>query len=78
MDKGMIIRTIVLILALVNQILVMTGISPLPFTSEEIEYFVTGAFTVVATLWTWYKNNSITKEAKQADTYLKQLKRNRK
>ncbi|KRG15625.1 hypothetical protein ACA30_05935 [Virgibacillus soli] len=78
MDKGMIIRTIVLIAALINQVLVMAGISPLPFSSEEIELFVTGAFTVVATFIAWWKNNSFTKEAKQADIYMKELKQNRK
>jgi len=67
-------RTLVLILALVNQILVTTGHSVLPFTDEEVEMFVTTAFTACASLWAWWKNNSFTIEAKQADEYLQELK----
>jgi SPP1 family holin len=72
--KALWIRTIVLIIALINNALVLAGYSPLPFESEEVEAFVSGAFTVTASIWTWYKNNSITKEARQADEYMKELK----
>lgn len=77
MDKFMIIRTIVLVFALVNQALVMSGLSPLPFEDHEVENAVTIIFTIVASLWSWWKNNSVTKEAKQADEYLKELKKNK-
>ncbi|MBM7598457.1 SPP1 family holin [Virgibacillus halotolerans] len=74
MNKAMIIRTSVLIVALINQILVMTGMNPLPFENEELEMGLTAVFTVGATLWNWFKNNSVTKEAKDADEYLKEIK----
>lgn len=74
MDTGMIVRTLVLTIALVNQMLVMAGWNTLPFAPDEIESFLTGAFTIVATLIAWWKNNSVTKEAKKADEYLQQLK----
>lgn len=74
MDKGLIIRTVVLAYALLNNVLVMSGINALPFAEGEVEAFVSGIFTVAASLWAWWKNNSFTKEAKQADEYLKQLK----
>lgn len=70
----MIIRTVILAFALFNQLLVMNGVSTLPFTEEGLELFLTGAFTVVASLIAWYKNNSVTKEAKQADEYLEELR----
>lgn len=56
----------------------MMGYSPLPFESEEIEEGITAVITVLATLWTYYKNNSFTKEAKEADRILKQKKAERK
>ncbi|MDC3412510.1 phage holin [Terrihalobacillus insolitus] len=64
MDKGTIIRTVVLVVALVNQLLVANGVSTLPFSSDEIESFLTGAFTVVATLVAWFKNNYVTSKGK--------------
>lgn len=75
MKTSMIIRTIVLAVALLNQTLVMFGWSPLPISNEEIEYGLTAVFTTVATLWAWYKNNSITKEAQEADEYMRELKK---
>ena len=78
MQKAMIIRTIVLAVALLNQTLVMFGWSPLPFTNEEVEYGLTALFTVVATGWNWYKNNSVTDEGKAADRYLQKLKDEKK
>lgn len=70
----MIIRAAVLVVALLNQILVMAGLNPLPFENEELEMGLTAVFTVAATLWNWFKNNSVTKEAKEADEYLAELK----
>lgn len=78
MDKEMIIRTIVMALALLNQILVMFGASPLPYTNEEIGEGLTAVFTVGATLWAYWKNNSFTKEAKEADNLLKKKKQQKK
>lgn len=64
MDKASIIRTIVLVIALVNQSLVLSGKSPLPFESAEVENIVTILFTVVASVWTWKKDNFSKKEQK--------------
>jgi SPP1 family holin len=60
-DKGTIIRTIMLLLALLNQFLVIYGKSPLPIDSLMIEHVVSGLFTVVTTLIAWFKNNYVTK-----------------
>ena len=73
-EKGTIIRTILMVVALVNTILTLTGKNPLPYSSEEIEAAVTVILQVVATLWAWWKNNSFTSPALQADLYLKELK----
>ena len=74
MDKGMIIRTLVLVIALVNQFLVAAGKSPLPIEDVQIETLVSTVFTVAASMWSWWKNNSVTEEAQAADEYLRELK----
>ena len=66
-DVGTIVRTVLLALALLNQSLVLMGFSPLPFEDAEIENLITLAFTVVTSVWAWWKNNSITREARKAD-----------
>lgn len=74
MSKGTIIRTAVLLYALINQVLVLSGLSALPFAEGDVELVITGILTVVASLVAWWKNNSVTKEAQEADEYLKKLK----
>ena len=74
MKKSTIARTVVLVLALVNQVLVMFGINPLPFSDEGIYEAVTALLTVGASIWAWWKNNSFTKAAQEADKYLEELR----
>ncbi len=69
-----IVRLVVLIIALVNQGLILAGYNPLPFSEEEIFKFVSAAASVITILWAWYKNNSVTKEAQAADAYMYELK----
>lgn len=71
--KTTIIRTIVLIVALVNQALTLAGKNPLPFENEEITEFLSYIFTVAASLWAWWKNNSFTRNAIEADKVLASL-----
>lgn len=66
-------RTIVLILALTNQVLTMCGVNPLPFSDETVYETVTLCFTIGASAWAWWKNNSFTENAIKADEYLKEL-----
>lgn len=73
--KDTIIRTAVLVLALVNQILSSTGHSPLPVTDTQVNDAITLGFTVGASLWAWWKNNSFTEDAIKADRILRLLKK---
>lgn len=73
-NKETIARTIVLLIALVNQILTMFGINPIPYSNDEVYIGITSLLTVGASLWTWWKNNSFTSKAIEADNYLKELK----
>ena len=68
-------RTFVLMLALINQCLSAAGKSPLPIDNETLEQFVTAGITTAAALWAWWKNNSFTQGALQADAYLASLHR---
>lgn len=72
--KDTIIRTVLLVVALVNQTLVLCGKSPIPFADEQIAEFVALLITGVASLWAWWKNNSFTKNAIAADKVLAELK----
>lgn len=71
---GTIARTIILIIALINQGLTVAGKSLLPIADEDVTQAVSLIFTIVTSLIAWWKNNSLTKEARQADVVLKQLK----
>ena len=73
-----IIRTIVLALALINQTLRALGKNPLPFAENDVYEFLTLAVTIGASLWAWWKNNSFTKPALQADQLLKFLRKMKK
>ena len=71
--KDTIIRTIVLIVALINQALTLSGKNPLPFENDEIVNVLSYAFTAAASLWAWWKNNSFTQNAIKADKVLDAL-----
>ena len=76
-SAGTIARTACLLLALTNQVLTACGRPILPIESETLNQLVTSGLTVAAALVSWWKNNSFTREALAADSYLTQL-RNRK
>ena len=66
-------RTVVLALALVNQLLSAAGKPVLPIDSASVEQWVTAGLTTAATIWAWWENNSFTPEAIRADELLDQM-----
>lgn len=58
-----IVRTAVLFLVLVNQVIVLLGGDALPFTESQIYEAVSVMATVGASLWTWWKNNAFSAAA---------------
>lgn len=68
-------RTVVLLLALTNQVLSAIGKPVLPIESENIEQLVTSGLTVAASLWSWWKNNSFTQPALQGDQVMNDLRK---
>lgn len=67
MKTDTIIRTILLVIALVNQILVACGLSPLPIGDDQLELLLSTGATVIAAVWAWWKNNSFTYAAIEGD-----------
>ena len=74
-EPGTIVRTVVLAVALINQILVMCGISPLPFDDEAVTEIVSTLVTAGAALAAWWKNNSFSRAAIEADAYMAERKK---
>ena len=73
-SAGTIARTIILLLALINQCLSMAGVSPLPIEDEQVETVITTAWTVIAAIWAWWKNNSFTQAALAGDALKNEIK----
>jgi SPP1 family holin len=71
------IRTTALFLTLINQVLAVFNISPIPFDQEQVTLVVSTVLTGAAAIWAWWKNNSFTKAAKKADEVMKQEKANK-
>ena len=70
-----IIRTIVLILALANNVLAIYGKEKIPITENEVYQLITLVVTIGSALWAWWKNNSFTQPAIKADEYMEQLRK---
>ena len=72
---GTITRTAVLGLALTNQLLSAAGKPVLPIDNAQLEQMISTGFTVGAALAAWWKNNSFTTEAIEADDFMARLKK---
>lgn len=75
MDANLIIRIIVLVAVLINQVLVATGKNPLPFADETIYEIASVIVTVAVSVYNAWKNNNVTTFAKIAQKVLDALKK---
>jgi len=73
-SKGTIVRTIMLIIVVVNMILQHFGIDIINVNESEVLSFVEIALELAVIVTTFWKNNSFSKKAIQADEFLKTLK----
>ena len=73
-EKDTVIRTVVLSLAIINNGLALFGKSPIPIDNDTVVAVISFLFTTGSAIWTWWKNNSFTKTAIQADKYLDELR----
>lgn len=78
-DKGTVIRTVLLFIALINQTLVMFGQTVLPISEEQVQtvgeaLYVAGStiFTMVTVVIAWFKNNYVTYKGQLQKDALKQ------
>ena len=69
-----IVRTAVLIVTWVNMLLAAKGWNPIPFTDEQVGQGVSVAAAAIATIWAWWKNNSVTIAARRGDEVTRSLK----
>ncbi|KYG33882.1 phage holin [Alkalihalobacillus trypoxylicola] len=72
MDKGTFIRTIVLLLALVNQILTSFGLTPVP--GDEVVWYeiISTIVTAIAASIAWFNNNYVTEKGKKQKEVLQE------
>ena len=75
--SGTIARTIILVLALLNQILTATGHSVINISDESVNTLISPGFTIVTAVIAWWKNNSFTQSALKADEVMRELKSNK-
>lgn len=72
-DKGTVIRTVLLLVALINQTMLMLGKSPLDIQEEQVNQLADALysagsviFTIGTTLAAWFKNNYVTEKGKNS------------
>lgn len=75
-SAGTIARTIILVLALLNQILTAMGHSVINISDESINTLISTGFTIVTAIIAWWKNNSFTQSALKADEVMREGKEN--
>ena len=69
-----IIRTVILAIALFNQVLTSFGKNPRPISESDLYNVLTEIFTIVAAIVAWWENNSFTKAAIAADRVYDEIK----
>ena len=74
--SGTIARTIILVLALLNQLLTATGHSVINISDESVNTLISTGFTIVTAVIAWWKNNSFTQSALKADEVMREEKEN--
>ncbi|PCK20251.1 phage holin [Bacillus pumilus] len=78
-DKGTVIRTVLLFMALINQALILFGKPILPISEDQVTSLAetlylacSMIFTIVTTLVAWFKNNYVTEKGQKQKEVLKQ------
>lgn len=69
-----IIRLIVMAVLLVNMGLTVAGKNPIPLDETALTEWLTVAAAGISAVYSWWKNNNVTKQAQQAQAVLNELK----
>ena len=60
-----IVLLLVQLFSVVQTGLSIAGISQLPFTSDQVSTAITGVIAVIASIYSWWRNNNVTEAAVQ-------------
>lgn len=69
-----IIRLIVMAVLMVNMGLTVAGKNPIPLDETALTEWLTVAAAGISAVYSWWKNNNVTKQAQQAQAVLNELK----
>ena len=64
------VRTLVLVIALISNLLVVIGKRTEEIDMDKTTELLTYILTLVSSVWAWWKNNSFTEKAQEADAIL--------
>jgi SPP1 family holin len=67
MNTQAILRIVIIAVAIINEILTISGKEVLPWSGDEIAEGISTIILVISTFIGWWKNNSFTKGAKSGD-----------
>lgn len=70
-----IIRLLVTFILLLNAVLTAKGINPIPFDATTFTDVASQVVAALAVIWSWWKNNNVTKAAAYAQESLNELKK---
>lgn len=73
-SKGTIVRTVMLVIVIINMILKKCGVNLINVTESEILSAVEMIIELAVIVVSFWKNNSYTQNAIKADEFLKQLR----
>ena len=65
------VRTIALIIAIINLVLYICGKNQLTIEAEQVWRYITTIAMVATSVTAWWKNNSVTPEARIGDEYMR-------
>lgn len=74
MKKSVLVRTIALVIVLLNMILKAFGYDVIDIDEGSVLEFIEMVVSVATIVLCWWKNNSFTKNAQMADEYLEALR----
>ena len=69
-----IIRLIVMAVLMINMGLMVAGKNPIPLDENALTEWLTVAAAGISAVYSWWKNNNVTKQAQQAQEVLNELK----
>ena len=75
MKKSTIIRSICLLIVLINFVLRSTGHDVLNIDESQIAETIEMIISIMVIVLSWWKNNSFTENAQKADEYLEELRK---